>query len=163
MISHARTRSVKRRNAQTGTDSPLPVAFRATTFDGPCRQLRQLTPSKRSARVECRITDVSRNHRDTRRRKVRDPQIHSFLLQRSCYCLIPGPPRFVPAAPKVNEAFIQGPDFAKPLVVSCLVEPFFGVGGHVLDSACLGWRECLNNGGFRGWSDTPGSVPGGED
>ncbi|MBT2598055.1 hypothetical protein [Arthrobacter sp. ISL-72] len=39
----------------------------------------------------------------------------------------------------MNEAFFQGTHFAKPLVVSCLVKPFFGVGGHVLDTACLGW------------------------
>jgi hypothetical protein len=32
-------------------------------------------------------------------------------------------------------AFLKGPSHTQ--VVSCLVEPFFGIGGHVLDSACL--------------------------
>lgn len=33
--------------------------------------------------------------------------------------------------------------------------------GLVVDLSSLG--ECLNNGGFRGWPDMPGRVPGGED
>jgi hypothetical protein len=42
------------------------------------------------------------------------------------------------SAPKVNKAFFQAPDFAKPLVISCLIKPFFGVGSYVLDSVCRG-------------------------
>lgn len=70
---------------------------------------------------------------------MRDPEYSQLSTSTILLLLDPRTPRFVPAAPKVNKAFFQGTDFAKPLVVSCLVEPFFGVGGDGLDAACLGW------------------------
>lgn len=64
----------------------------------------------------------------------------------------------------MNKAFFQGTDLAKPLVVSCFIEPFFGIGGHVLDSTCLSWihlkEPALSAGVFMHARGCVGAVAG---